>query len=68
MVSLLMVVGTFGIGSTVMFAFIAYTTSEKWHNKNHKNRSELICDHCRARKRNDVNAPPMRIIGEKRIK
>lgn len=63
------IIGTavFMFGTAVMVIFIAATTTRRWHNKHHQNRSELMCDHCRERRNTDpLNAPPLRVLGEPR--
>lgn len=57
----------FILGTAVMMCFIAATTTRRWHDHHHQNRSELMCDHCRDR-RDELGAaaPPLRVLGEPR--
>jgi hypothetical protein len=53
--------------SEVMAAVMAVTTTQRWHDRHHQQRSELMCDHCRERLRaNPASAPRMRVLGEPR--
>ena len=64
-----MVVGltVFVVGALVMAAVMAATTTQRWHDRHHQSRSELMCDHCRERQRsNPESAPRMRVLGESR--
>lgn len=55
----------FVVGSLVMIAFIGFTTTRRWHDKHHVNRTELMCDHCRERF-TQGGAPPLRVLGDPR--
>lgn len=60
-------VGVFLIGTITMVVVLALTTTQRWHDRRHQNRSELMCDHCRDRQRqNPASAPQMRVLGERR--
>ena len=57
----------FVVGALVMAVVMAVTTTRRWHDRRHQSRSELMCDHCRERRRiSPESAPRMRVLGESR--
>lgn len=57
----------FVVGALAMAAVMAVTTTQRWHDRHHQTRSELMCDPCRERRRiNPETAPRMRVLGEPR--
>lgn len=59
--------GVFVFGTVAIVVFIAATTTQRWHDKHHQSRSELMCDHCRERRFTDpANSPPLRVLGDPR--
>jgi hypothetical protein len=58
---------TFLLGALGLSVVMAVTTSKPWHDRHHTNRSELMCDHCRERRRiSPGTAPRLRVLGEPR--
>lgn len=57
----------FVVGALTMAVVMAVTSTRRWHDRHHQNRSELMCDHCRERRQsNPESAPRMRVLGERR--
>lgn len=58
---------TFILGALVLAVAMAVTSTRRWHDRHHQNRSELMCDHCLERRHaNPSSAPRMRVLGERR--
>lgn len=58
----------FVLGAAMLVCFITATTTRRWHDRHHQSRSELMCDHCRARHESlgPNAAPPFRVLGDPR--
>lgn len=60
-------VSVFLIGALALVIVLAVTSTQRWHDRHHQQRSELMCDRCRDRMRfNPEAAPRMRVLGERR--
>lgn len=55
------------VGAPIMIAIVMLGQRESWHDRHHKTRSELMCNRCRDRFRQDPrNAPRYRVLGGRR--
>lgn len=60
-------VSVFLIGAVALVVALGVTSTQRWHDRHHTARSELMCDHCRDRLRQSpASAPRMRVLGERR--